>query len=216
MPFATENRLIIVLFAAILSLCPVASAFAASLHDTINTGNKLFQQEKYDEALRSYVDAQIEHPEDVRLKYNIASSHYKMKNYEEALKGYLDVAATAQNAALEEKALYNAGNALYRQGKLEDAVEYYKKALALDPDDKDAQQNLEFVREEIKRRINESKDTSEQQKQQQQQKQDKTCPNPQQQQQGQDNQTQQGKPAAAGTGQSDTAGQAGSAATAEC
>jgi len=154
---------------------------AATLHETVKKGADLYAHEKYDEALNAFVDGQIEHPEDAQLKYNIASSKYMMKNYEEALKGYLDVAATARDARLEEKALFNAGNALYRQGKLEEAVEYYKKALELDPSDKDAQQNIEFVREEIKRRMNEAKDTQ----QQQEQKKDQTCKNPQQ-----DNQTQ--------------------------
>jgi len=157
---------------------------AATLHETVKKGADLYGQGKYDEALNAFVDGQIEHPEDAQLKYNIASSKYMMKNYEEALKGYLDVAATARDARLEEKAMFNAGNALYRQGKLEEAIEYYKKALELDPADKDAQQNIEFVREEIKRRMNEAKDTQQKQ-QQQEQKKDQTCKNPQQ-----DNQTQ--------------------------
>jgi Ca-activated chloride channel family protein len=155
---------------------------AASLHETVKKGADLYARGKYDEALTTFVDGQIEHPEDAQLKYDIASSKYMMKNYEEALKGYIDVAATARDARLEEKALFNAGNALYRQGKLEEAIDYYKKALELDPSDKDAQQNIEFVREEIKRRMNEAKDT---QKTQQEQKKDQTCKNPQQ-----DNQTQ--------------------------
>ncbi len=160
---------------------------AATLHETVKKGADLYARGKYDEALNAFVDGQIEHPEDAQLKYDIASSKYMMKNYEEALKGYLDVAATARNARLEEKALFNAGNALYRQGKLEEAIEYYKKALELDPADKDAQQNIEFVREEIKRRMNEAKDTQKKQ-QEQEQKKDQNCKNPQQ----QDNQTQSG------------------------
>jgi Ca-activated chloride channel family protein len=164
-------------------LVPVCCG-AATLHETVQKGADLYAQGKYDEALTAFVDGQIEYPEDAQLKYNIASSKYMMKNYEEALKGYLDAAATARDARLEEKALFNAGNALYRQGKLEEAIEYYKKALELDPSDTDAQHNIEFVREEIKRRMNEAKDTQKKQ-QEQQQKKDQTCKNPQQ-----DNQTQ--------------------------
>jgi Ca-activated chloride channel family protein len=168
-----------------LVLLVPATCCATSLYDTVKKGSDLYAQEKYDEALNAFVDAQVEHPEDARLKYNIASSKYMMKNYEEALQGYLDIAATARDTRLEEKALFNAGNTLYRQGKLEQAVEYYKKALALAPEDKDAQQNLEFVREEIKRRMNEAQNTQKQQ-QEQEQKKDQNCKNPQQ----QDNQTQ--------------------------
>jgi len=171
-----------------LLLAAVPGAEAASLYEKARQGVSLYEKQSFDEALNKFVDAQIEQPEDAKLKFNIASTHYKMQNYEEAVKGFLDVAATARDAQLEEKALYNVGNAMYRQGKLEEAVEYYKKALELNPQDKDALQNLEFVRDEIKKRLNEAQKTAEQQKQQQQQpkEQQKQCQNP-----GSDNQTQQ-------------------------
>ena len=182
---APARRLKGALCLCMLVLLAPVTCCAATLHDTVKKGSDLYAREKYDEALNAFVDGQIEHPEDARLKYNIASSKYMMKNYEEALRGYLDLAATARDARLEEKALFDAGNTLYRQGKLEEAIEYYKKALALAPEDKDAQQNLEFVREEIKRRMNEAKDTQKKQ-QEQEQKKDQNCKNPLQ----QDNQTQ--------------------------
>jgi Ca-activated chloride channel family protein len=152
-----------------------------SLHSKIEKGSNLYQDERYDEAMESFVDAQIESPEEAKLKYNIANTHYKMNNYKEAVKNYQDVAATAQDITLEERSLYNIGNCMYRQGKLEEAVEYYKKALELDPNDQDAKYNLEFVREEIKKRINQAKQREQQQQNQQQQEQ-------QQQDQAQDQQ----------------------------
>lgn len=171
-----------------LLLAAACGAEAASLYEKARQGVSLYENQKFDEALNKFVDAQIEQPEDSKLKFNIASTHYKMQNYEEAIKGFLDVAATARDAQLEEKALYNVGNAMYRQGKLEEAAEYYKKALELNPQDKDALQNLEFVRNEIKRQLNEAQKTAEQQKQQQQQpkEEQKQCNKP-----GSDNQTQQ-------------------------
>ena len=174
------NRFILYLVA--FCFAPTCAG-AASLYDSVKKGNDLYGQGKYDEAVTAFVDGQVENPENGKLKFNIASSKYMMKNYEEALNGFLDVAGGARDAGLEEKALFNAGNALYRQGKLEQAVEYYTRALQLDPNDKDAQHNLEFVREEIKRRINEAKNTEQQQKKEQ------NCQNPQQNKQP-DNQTQ--------------------------
>lgn len=165
---------------------------AASIYEKMKKGKELYEQKKFDESLQTFVDAQIESPEDPKLKYNIASTHYKMKNYEEALKGYLDVATTAQDIQLEEKSLYNIGNVMYRQGKLEDAVEYYKKALELDPEDQDALHNLEFVREEIKRKINEAKKTA--QKQQQKGKDQEQSGQDEQMQDNQSNDEQQKQP----------------------
>jgi Ca-activated chloride channel family protein len=172
-----------IIIALFLTNMAADATHAASVYDTLQKGNKLYQEGKFDEALKIFVDGQIEHADDTNLKYNIASSHYKMKNYDEAVKGYLDVAATAKDSKLAERAFFNGGNALYRQGKLEDAIEYYKKALEFDPDDQDAKHNLEFVREELKRRINEAKETEKKQ-QEQKQKQEQNQQKDQQQNQG--------------------------------
>jgi tetratricopeptide (TPR) repeat protein len=64
--------------------------------------------------------------------------------------------------------VYNLGNSAYRQGRLEEAVELYKRALELDPDDRDAKFNLEFVRDEIRRRHEEAKNRQQQQQEQSQ------------------------------------------------
>jgi len=69
--------------------------YGESLYSTMEKGNTLYKDKKYDEALKSFVDAQIESPENPNLKYNLANAHYKMKNYEEAVKNYQDVVATA-------------------------------------------------------------------------------------------------------------------------
>jgi len=173
-----------ILFLVVIPVFFSGSVQAQSLYEKMKQGNILYDAGKYDESLNVFLDAQIEAPEDVQLKYNIAASHYKMKNYEEAVKGYLDVIATAQDARLEALSLYNIGNAMYRQGKLQEAVAYYKKALELDPEDADARHNLEFVREEIKKKINESKQTRKNQQQKEQQQKESGQQSRQQQKQG--------------------------------
>jgi len=173
-PFCTA-----LLFTAVL-LVP-HHAYGESLQSKIEKGDKLYKDELYDEAMKSFVDAQIESPEETKLKYNIANTHYKMNNYEEAIKNYQDVAATAHDIPLEEQSLYNIGNCLFRQGKLEESIEYYKKALELDPNDQEAKYNLEFVREEIKKRINQEKQRKQQQQKQEQQEQSQDQQNTEQQ-----------------------------------
>jgi len=124
---------------------------------------KFYDGEEYDQALSSFLDAQIDSPEDALLHYNIANTYYRMNNYEEASKNYQSAAVAAKDIALEEKAYYNLGNCSYRMGKLDEAITWYQKALELNPDDEDAKYNLEFVREEIKRRINQAKEKQEDQ-----------------------------------------------------
>lgn len=142
----------------------------------------------YDQALSGFLDRQMSRPDEPHLSLAVGSAHYKMRSYEEAQSAY--AAATQQgNPKLREQALYNLGNVAYRQGQLEEAVKLYQSALELDPNDQDAKFNLEFVRDEIRRRLEESKKRQEQQ-QQNQPEQDQQ--QQQQQQQGQDQQPQDG------------------------
>jgi tetratricopeptide (TPR) repeat protein len=53
----------------------------------------------------------------------------------------------------QAKGYYNSGNVLYREGKWEEAIGAYKKALELNPNDEDAKYNLEFVRQKIKENL---------------------------------------------------------------
>ncbi len=161
--------LITLVMMIILSSTPV---YADSVYQRYQAGEKYYKAQDYNEALSRFLDAQVEAPDNFHLTYDIANAHYKIGNYEEAAKSYLCVVTTLPDGALEEQAYYNLGNCMYRQGKLGEAVNYYKKALEIDPDDQDAKHNLEFVREEIKRRLNKEQKRQRQQQQQQDQQQD--------------------------------------------
>ncbi|MGA1826533.1 MAG: VWA domain-containing protein [bacterium] len=175
------NRLLskkVILFIIFLFLCNAPSILnAKSISKRIKNAERFYNNQHYDEALQSFLDAQIDSPENPLLQYNIANTYYRMKNYDEAFKNYLAASINAKEIGLEAKAYYNMGNCSYKQGKLQEAIEYYKKAIELNPEDEDAKYNLEFVREEIKRRINQQKQQAEKQEQEQKQQseQNKQC-----------------------------------------
>lgn len=123
-----------------------------------------FEAGFYDQALQHFVDQEIEHPTDPLLLLNIGAAQYKMKNFEEAEKAF-GRAAMLGDAKVRSKALYNLGNVAYRQGELDAAISFYQQALENNPEDQDAKFNLEFVRDEIRRRIEEAKKRQEQQQQ---------------------------------------------------
>jgi len=126
---------------------------AKSIYSYFKNGKELYDKRNYKEALKVFLEAQVENPEDIKLKYNISNTQYKLKNYNEAIEGYLDVANRSKDPsfkALKERSYYNLGNCFYREGKLYEAAEYYKKALEIDPNDKDAKHNLELVMEKLK------------------------------------------------------------------
>lgn len=160
--------------------------------EKIDDPYEAYQAKAYDQALQAFIDRQVERPDDPALALNVGSAHYQMKNYAEAEKAF-STAALAGDEALRAKAVYGLGNCAFRQGRLEEAVEHYKATLEINPDDEDAKYNLEFVRDEIRRRHEEAKKRQEEQQQQgdqgnqgdQQQQQDQGQPGDQGQQEQQ-------------------------------
>lgn len=144
----------------------------------------------YDQALQRFVDYQIERPEDPAVALNVGSVQYELRNFEAADEAF-SKAAFSGDPSLRGQALYNLGNSAYRQGRLEEAVGLYKAALEVDPDDEDAKFNLEFVRDEIRRRHEEAQKRQQEQQQQGDQQQQQDGQGQQEPQQGEDQQPQQ-------------------------
>ena len=118
----------------------------------IQEGLNQYQEGLFPEAEKNFAKARSNRPEDRRLDYNLGSSYYKQGKYEEALQDYTQSALDDSYPQLKKNSLYNAGNALFKMGKLKEAEKTYKNVLALDPSDMDAKFNLEFVREQLKKK----------------------------------------------------------------
>ncbi len=129
----------------------------------------------YDQALKLFLDAQVERPKDPRLALDAGNTYYRLGDFQNAERAFAQAAAS-DDPALRARATYNRGNAAFRLNDLNAAKQHYQATLQLDPKDEDARANLALV----ERRIEEQK-----QQQQQQQQQDG------QQQQNQDQQQQQ-------------------------
>ena len=148
-----------------ITVLPVQNIEAAPWDSQRKIGENDYQSKNYNKALKSFLEAQVKEPKDLELKYNTANSYYKMKEYDKAFKLFESTAKKGDNE-LSAKSFYNLGNTAYKMGRLKDSVGYYKKALEMKPDDKDAKFNLAFVRKEIKRRIEEERKRQAKQKNQ--------------------------------------------------
>ena len=102
----------------------------------------------FDEALRLFLDAEVMHPKDPRVAYDLGNTHYRKGEFDAAAQAY-NRALASGDSALKAKANYNLGNALFRAQKLEDAVKAYEQALTLAPKDDDARHNLEVARKAL-------------------------------------------------------------------
>ena len=130
--------------ALLLALAWASPAWADPAASKNNEGNRLYNQKRYDDALKKYTDAQVSRPDASELHYNIGNVLFRKKQYDKAVEEYLRAQAAA-NPALSEAATFNRGNALMLQGRPEDAVTAYVQALRARPDDGDAKRNLELA-----------------------------------------------------------------------
>lgn len=130
-------------------------------------GNKLFTEEKYDEANNAYRDAQLDNPTSAVIDYNIANTLYEKKKYEEAIKLYDKVSKNADDPLFQAQAYYNLGNTLYRLNKWQESILAYTEALKLNPEDEDAKYNLEYVRTKLKQNADQQNQDDQQQQQEQ-------------------------------------------------
>jgi len=149
-------------------------AEAEPVHKKVRAGNRLYEAGQYLEAHERYTDAQVDAPQMKELDFNVGDTLYKQRRYEDAIAAY-SRAAESVRPEVEAGAYYNIGNCKYmlgeQQGSLElmrAAIDEYRQALSLSPDDMDAKFNIEFVQRRIKELL------SQQEQQQQQQEQDQS------------------------------------------
>lgn len=184
--------------ALLVLLC--TSAFAAA------PGVDAYQQGKFEDAYKEFQGTLKSHPEsraEDTLQFDSGTAAYKLKDYTKALESFSQALLTP-DTGLQSKGHYNLGNTLYQHGEMQknddkklsdwtNALDHYEQTLKLDPQNKEAKDNYEYV----KRKIDELKNK----KQEQQpspsptppQKNNQNKQNQQQNQQNQDQQQQQQK-----------------------
>jgi tetratricopeptide (TPR) repeat protein len=107
-------------------------------------GNRLFEQGKYQEAEKAYLEAQGERPDTPELVYNLGNARLKQKKQKEAIQ-LLREAITKGGRGLQANGWYNAGNALFEMGEFKGSADAYVQALRINPADRDAKHNLELA-----------------------------------------------------------------------
>jgi len=166
-------------------------AFAAA------PGLDAYREGKFDDAYTQFQQTLKTHPQsqsEDKLHFDSGAAAYKSEEYGKALESFSQ-ALLSPDTGLQGKSHYNLGNTLYERGetqksddkKLRDwtnALEHYEQTLKLEPKNKEAKDNYDYV----KKKIEELKTK----KQPQQQPSPSPSPSPQQKnKQGQQNQQNQ-------------------------
>ena len=155
----------LLIFIPILLLAVVALAGCGQSAETLNNeGNEAFAEQDYEGALTAYLGAQEDVPEMAEPHYNAANSHYRMEDYQQAQQE-IEQALVGEESqqALDQSSYYNLGNTFFQAQQFEPAIEAYKEALRLNPDDLQAKQNLELALRQLQQQEQEDQQSEEEQ-----------------------------------------------------
>ena len=122
----------------------------------ISKGNEYYLQLKFDLAESQYRQALEIAPHNAEAKYNLANALMQQKKFKEAIELYNDV-ATGNNKNLQAAAHYNAGVSYSKQKDLPNSIQAYKAALRINPNDRQARENLQKALSELKKQQQEEK-----------------------------------------------------------
>lgn len=121
-------------------------------------GNRLYREGRYAEAVEAYRAALEDGNDTPALHYNLGTALLNLDRYDEA-DPHLRAALEGIEPDVRTRAHYNLGNRFLQAARqtpdvearrrlLEGAVEAYKRALRLKPNDRDAKWNLELALQE--------------------------------------------------------------------
>jgi tetratricopeptide (TPR) repeat protein len=161
-------------------------AHAADVGGLMRQGNNLYNRGKHDEALSRYQMAEVLEPDATSIHFNLGNALFRLGRYQDAARE-LELVMIDKKPERRANAMYNMGNVAFKAGQLDPAIKAYAGALAINPNDRQAKQNLEFCLK--KKQEQQNKPDSSKQNQQQNQHQQQ---NQQQQQQQQQPQPKQG------------------------
>ena len=161
-------KLVITISTLFLIACTIELS-AQENDNAIQKANDLYKQQQYQQAEAAYSEVLEKESSNSTAKYNRALALHKQGKLDEAIKELDDLAFKTNDTELKSKAYYNKGAILSGQKKLEESIEAYKNTLRLNPNDKEARENLQKALLELKKKDPPKKDDKKKQQQKKQQ-----------------------------------------------
>lgn len=132
------KKIFAVLFFLSLAL---AAAGQADKRD-VRAGNRKFRKGEFKEAEIDYRKAVLKDSTSMKAQYNLASSLYRQEDYEGAGKALSAIAPEVAPASCH----FNSGDVALKRKDYAAAVQAFRNALLLDPDDLDAKENYIYAK----------------------------------------------------------------------
>lgn len=160
----------------ILSLLMCITSFAQNKKSFLRDGNELYTDSSYNDAEIQYRKSLEKDQDYFNASFNLADAVYKQERYEESsalFDALIDNAPTENDLA---KVYHNLGNSLTQEQKLEEAIEAYKNALRINPNDAETRHNLALSKkqkQEQEQQEEKKEENKEEKKDQEKDKEDK-------------------------------------------
>lgn len=166
----------------------------------VRKGNRQYEKGDFDTSLDSYARALQQDPNCFEAKFNTANSQFRKELIDKSEQTLRKLAQDSTRTDIERSEVaYNLGNTLFVQQRLEEALDCYRNAMRLNPDDKEAKFNYALTKELLKQQQNQQQQNQDQnqdqnQNQDQQQQPQNQDQDQQDQEQNQDQKEQQQQP----------------------
>ncbi|MCD4787941.1 MAG: VWA domain-containing protein, partial [Desulfobacterales bacterium] len=102
---------------------------------------ELYQQGHYQKAEQAFIKKDMDHPKDVRNRYNRGCASFQNANYEGASAAFRSALKRTDDKQITFSSAYNLGNSLFKQGDFQGAAQAFKQSIKINPGDEDSKYN---------------------------------------------------------------------------
>lgn len=138
------------IFAVLFFLSLALAAYGQADRHDVRAGNRKFRKGEFKQAEVDYRKAVMKDSTSLKAQYNLASSLYKQDDYEAAGKVLSAIPEEGAPASVH----FNSGDVALKKKDYAAAVQSFRNALLLDPDDLDAKENYIYAKKMLQNQQN--------------------------------------------------------------
>ena len=134
--------------------------FSQQWRDSLEAARTAYENKEYGEALKYYESAQKNAPENIDLSDEMAQSAYKAREFKKAEDIYQQNGNKKESKLEKADNFHNLGNARMKNKDYSGAIESYKDALRLNPNDEQTRYNLSEAIRQLNNEQKQKKDNN--------------------------------------------------------
>lgn len=141
-------------FISVAAVLMCVAAAAQEDRAEVRRGNREFRKEQYREADVSYRKALLKDSTSVAASYNLASTLFRQQNFDEAAQYLGKISEIAGSHDAGRDIFFNSGDVAIAKKDWQGAVNAFKKAMIMDPEDLEAKENYTYAKKMLENQQN--------------------------------------------------------------